>query len=53
MLGLNRKSKENFLEFCTCFNVRDRLNYSLPTPLEVYENFSNFKNEEKPAYEVD
>lgn len=42
MAGLNNLSRDQFLSRCTCFDLSEKLDYQLPTPEEVYNNFSKF-----------
>lgn len=48
MSGIDTMSLEQFLSRCTCFDPKEKLDYQLPTPEEVYNNFSKYnpgKNE--------
>jgi hypothetical protein len=45
MLGINNMSKTQFLQNCVCFDPKEDLDYQLPTPEEVYDNFSTYRAE--------
>lgn len=52
ILGINQTTKEKFLSECTHFDPSEKLDYQLPTPLEVYESFGNYRisvSAEKPT----
>jgi hypothetical protein len=49
--GIDKISREQFLNSCTCFDVNENLDYQLPTPEEVYNNFSRYKAPEGSAKE--
>jgi len=47
-------TKEKFLSDCICFDPEEDLDYQLPTPLDVFESFGNYKikvlkSDEKPS----
>jgi hypothetical protein len=42
MTEIDKLSKEEFLSRCYNYDPTEMLDYKLPTPEEVYENFSKF-----------
>lgn len=39
---IDEKSLKEFVNGCTHFNLEDDLEYELPTPVDVYQSYSNY-----------
>ncbi len=53
--GIDKINEKQFLDRCINFDPREDLDYQLPTPIDVYNNFSSFgsKQSDKYGYEED